>query len=148
MAVRGGDGPEIRRSKCCHGTPMALRLQASRCGVAGTRNDVNHKQIARMMREDNLLEVRGQWVYPPRRSLRIVRVHLNLASRMTLSGPDQLWAADSTYIRLAREFVYLAVILDVFSRKIIGWALGRSLKAQLPLLALDRAAAVVTFLNA
>jgi putative transposase len=100
---------------------------------------VNHKRIARMMREDNLLAVRE--VYLPRRSLRIVRVHLNLASRMTLSGPDQLWAADITYIRLACEFVYLAVMLDVFSRKVIGWALGRSLKAQLPLLALDRAVA-------
>jgi putative transposase len=55
---------------------------------------VNHERIARMMREDNLLAVRE--VYLPRRSLRIVRVHLNLASRMTLSGPDQLWAADIT----------------------------------------------------
>lgn len=100
---------------------------------------VNHKRIARVMREDNLLGVRE--VCLPRRSLRIVRVHLNLASRMTLSGPDQLWAADITYIRLACEFVYLAVMLDVFSRKVVGWALGRSLKAQLPLLALDRAVA-------
>jgi len=79
-----------------------------------------------MTREDNLLTVRE--VYLPRRSLRIVRVHLNLASRMTLSGPDQLWAADITYIRLAREFVYLAVTLDDFSRKVIGWALERSSK--------------------
>ena len=60
---------------------------------------------------------------------------------MTLSGPHQLWAADITYIRLAREFVYLAVVLDVFSRKVIGWALGRSLKAQLPLSALEQAVA-------
>jgi putative transposase len=103
---------------------------------------VNHKRIARIMREDNLLAVRDQCVRFPRRSLRVVRVHLNLASRMTLSGPDQLWAADITYIRLASEFVYLAVMLDVFSRKVIGWALGRSLKAQLPLVALDRAVAI------
>ncbi len=60
---------------------------------------------------------------------------------MTLSGPDQLWVADITYIRLACEFVYLAVVLDVFSRKVIGWALGRSLKAQLPICALERAIA-------
>lgn len=91
------------------------------------------------MREDNLLAVREEFLPP--RSLRIVRIHLNLASRMTLAGPDQLWAADITYIRLASEFVYLAVVLDVFSRKVIGWALGRSLKAQLTLLALDRAVA-------
>jgi putative transposase len=77
---------------------------------------VNHKRIARLMREDNLLAVREECF--PRRSLRIVRVYLNLASRMTLSGPNQLWAADITYIRLASEFVYLAVILDVFSRKV------------------------------
>jgi putative transposase len=60
---------------------------------------------------------------------------------MTLLGPDQLWVADITYIRLAREFVYLAVVLDMFSRKVIGWALGRSLKAQLPICALEHAIA-------
>ena len=60
---------------------------------------------------------------------------------MTLLGPNQLWVADITYIRLAREFVYLAVVLDMFSRKVIGWALGRSLKAQLPICALERAIA-------
>ncbi|MGC1768307.1 MAG: IS3 family transposase [Candidatus Acidiferrales bacterium] len=73
--------------------------------------------------------------------LRAVRVHLNLAGRMTLSGPNQLWAADITYIRLASEFVYLAVVLDVFSRKVVGWALARNLKAELPLSALERAVA-------
>ncbi len=60
---------------------------------------------------------------------------------MTLSGPNQLWAADITYIRLASEFVYLAVVLDVFSRKVVSWALARNLKAQLPLSALERAVA-------
>jgi transposase InsO family protein len=60
---------------------------------------------------------------------------------MTLLGLNQLWVADITYIRLACECVYLAVVLDVFSRKVIGWALGRSLKAQLPICALERAIA-------
>ena len=60
---------------------------------------------------------------------------------MTLLGPNQLWAADMTYVRLASEFVYLAVVLDIFSRKVIGWALGRGLKAQLPLSALEQAIA-------
>ena len=60
---------------------------------------------------------------------------------MTLLGPNQLWVADITYIRLACEFVYIAVVLDAFSRKVIGWALGRSLKAQLPICALERAIA-------
>src|SRR6266852_2350944 len=102
---------------------------------------VNHKRIARIMREDNLLDVRQEWFRPVERLLRGSRIYLNLASRMTLLGPNQLWAADITYIRLAREFVYLAVVLDVFSRKVIGWALGRSLKGQLPLCALERAIA-------
>jgi putative transposase len=74
----------------------------------------NHKRVARIMREDNLLTVRDQWFRPPGHSLRVARVHLNLASRMTLSGPNQLWAADITYVRLTSEFVHLAVVLDVF----------------------------------
>ena len=102
---------------------------------------VNHKRIARIMREDNLLTVREQWFRTSGDSLRVARVHLNLAGRMTLSGPNQLWAADITYVRLTREFVYLAVVLDIFSRKVIGWALGRGLKAQLPLSALEQAIA-------
>ena len=102
---------------------------------------VNHKRIGRIMREDNLLVVRRDRCRTPRNTLRAARVYLNLAKRMTLLGPDQLWVADITYIRLAREFVYLAVVLDTFSRKVIGWALGRSLKAQLPISALDRAIA-------
>jgi putative transposase len=101
----------------------------------------NHKRIARFMREDNLLAVREEWIEPAEHSLRAARVHLNLAGRMTLSGPNQLWAADITYIRLASEFVYLAVVLDVFSRKVVSWALARNLKAQLPLSALERAVA-------
>jgi transposase InsO family protein len=88
---------------------------------------VNHKRIARIMREDNLLVVRQDRPRNRGQALRAARVYLNLAARMTLLGPDQLWAADITYIRLAREFVYLAVVLDVFSRKVIGWSFGRNL---------------------
>jgi transposase InsO family protein len=102
---------------------------------------VNHKRIARIMQQDNLLGVRLEWLRPGQQHIRAARIYLNLAKRMTLSGPNQLWAADITYIRLACEFVYLAVVLDVFSRKVIGWALGRSLKAQLPVCALQRAIA-------
>jgi transposase InsO family protein len=102
---------------------------------------VNHKRIARIMREDNLLAVRQELSRPREHTLRAARIYLNLAKRMTVLGPNQLWVADITYIRLASEFVYLAVVLDVFSRKVIGWALGRSLKAQLPVCALERAIA-------
>jgi len=99
----------------------------------------NHKRIARIMREDNLLKVRHPQVLPRERSVRAVQIYLNLATRMKLSGPNQLWIADITYIRLRAEFVYLAVVLDVFSRKVVGWSLGRTLQARLPLCALKRA---------
>jgi putative transposase len=101
----------------------------------------NHKRLARIMREDNLLSVRRA---PPSASLgdtRAVQSYLNLPSRMKLSGPNQLWIADITYIRLRTEFVYLAVILDGFSRAVVGWALERTLQAKLPLRALERAIA-------
>ena len=58
-------------------------------------------------------------------------VHLNLANRMQLSGINQLWVADITFVCLQQEFVYLAVILDAYSRKVVGWALDHSLAAQL-----------------
>jgi putative transposase len=66
-------------------------------------------------------------------------VYLNLAGRMTLTGINQLWVADITYIRLHCEFVYLAVILDKFSRKVVGWELDRTLAARLPIVALEKA---------
>ena len=69
------------------------------------------------------------------------RCTLNLASRMKLTGINQLWVADITYIRLKREFVYLAVILDAYSRKVVGWALDRTLAARLPIAALEHAIA-------
>src|SRR5207253_5403472 len=65
----------------------------------------------------------------------------NLASRLKLTGINQLWVADITYIRLKTEFVYLAVILDGFSRKVVGWALERTLATRLPKAALERAIA-------
>ena len=68
-------------------------------------------------------------------------VYLNLASRMNLTGMNQLWIADITYIRLRKEFVYLAVILDAFSRKVVGWALDRTLASRLPIAALEEAIA-------
>ncbi len=70
-----------------------------------------------------------------------LEVYLNLARRMKLTGINQLWVADITYIRLKAEFVYLAVILDAFSRKVVGWALERTLAARLPIAALEHAIA-------
>jgi len=102
---------------------------------------VNHKRVLRMQREDNLLAVQPRAFLVTTHSDHSFEVYLNLASRMKLTGTNQLWVADITYIRLKREFVYLAVILDAFSRKVVGWALGRTLAARLPIAALQQAIA-------
>jgi putative transposase len=100
---------------------------------------VNHKRVSRMMREDNLLAVQPRAFVVTTDSRHELEVYLNLARRMKLTGLNQLWVADITYIRLQTEFVYLAVILDGFSRKVVGWALGRTLATQLPKDALEKA---------
>ena len=100
---------------------------------------VNHKRVLRLMREDNLLGVEPKAFVVTTDSDHDQQVYLNLAKRMKPTAINQLWVADITYIRLASEFVYLAVVLDVFSRKVVGWALDRTLTARLPLLALSRA---------
>lgn len=102
--------------------------------------DVGHRRVGRIMREDNLLCLR-------RRKFRVIttdsnhqlRVYPNLAASMDLTGIDQLWIADITYIRLELEFIYLAVVLDSFSRRVIGWALDRHLEDDLPIAALEMA---------
>jgi transposase InsO family protein len=100
---------------------------------------VNGKRVLRLMREDNLLAVQAGAFVPTTNSNHDFRVYLNLAGRMKLTGINQLWVADLTYIRLKGEFVYLAVILDAFSRKVVGWALDRTLKAELTIAALNKA---------
>jgi putative transposase len=102
---------------------------------------VNHKRVARIMREDNLLGVQPKAFVVTTDSDHELEVYLNLASRMKLTGIDQLWVADITYIRLQAEFVYLAVILDSFSRKVVGWALDRTLASRLAIAALEQAIA-------
>ena len=88
---------------------------------------VNHKRVARLLREDNLLAIQPRTFVVTTDAQHDLEVYLNLARRLTVTGINQLWVADITYIRLQREFVYLAVILDAFSRKVVGWALERSL---------------------
>jgi putative transposase len=90
-----------------------------------------------MMREDNLLCVRRRaFVITTTDSRHRLPVYPNLARDFTPPAINQLWVADITYIRLCTEFVYLAVVLDAFSRRVIGWALGRRLEAELALAAL------------
>jgi transposase InsO family protein len=103
---------------------------------------VNHKRVLRLMREDNLLGIEPRAFIATTRSDHDSEVYLNLARRMKLNAINQLWVADITYIRLRQEFVYLALVLDAFSRKVVGWALERSLTTRLPLLALERAIAL------
>ncbi|MFZ0288678.1 MAG: IS3 family transposase, partial [Candidatus Sulfotelmatobacter sp.] len=102
---------------------------------------VNHKRVLRIIREDNLLAVQPRAFVVTTDSDHEFEVYLNLASRMKLTGMNQLWIADITYIRLKQEFVYLAVILDAFSRKVVGWALDRTLASRLPIAALEGAIA-------
>lgn len=100
---------------------------------------VNHKRVLRMMREDNLLCVRRRMFVVTTDSRHNLPLYPNLAREMAPTAINQLWVADITYIRLRIEFVYLAVILDAFSRRVIGWALGRTLEAELAVAALRMA---------
>jgi transposase InsO family protein len=102
----------------------------------------NHKRVLRLMREDNLLCLRRAAFVPTTTDSRHGwRVVANLARGMEPTGLDQLWVADITYVHLAEAFAYLAVVLDAFSRRVIGWALEIHLRAELAIAALDMAIA-------
>ena len=101
--------------------------------------DVNRKRVQRLMREDNLLCVTKRKFVVTTDSAHGLKVYPNLAASMTITGVNQLWVADITYIRLAEEFVYLAVILDAYSRRVIGWHLDDSLQDSLTIAALRMA---------
>jgi putative transposase len=99
----------------------------------------NHKRVSRIMREDNLLCLRRRKFVVTTDSDHQHRVYPNVAGDMKLTAVNQLWVADITYIRLETEFVYLAVILDAFSRRVVGWALDRTLETGLVIAALHQA---------
>jgi len=100
---------------------------------------VNHKRVLRLMREDNLLSIRRRRFVLTTDSAHSWRVYPNLARRMVLSGINQLWVADITYVRLQQEFIYLAVILDVYSRCVVGWSISRQLDSRITKQALEAA---------
>jgi putative transposase len=100
---------------------------------------VNRKRLQRLMREDNLLVFRRRRYVVTTNSRHTYAVYQNLARDFTPTATNQLWVADITYIRLRESFVYLAVILDAFSRRVIGWELGETLEAELCRRALRRA---------
>jgi transposase InsO family protein len=103
---------------------------------------INHKRVLRLMREDNLLCLRRKPFVPQttdsRHDWEIVP---NLARGLRVTALDQLWVADITYVRLQEEFAYLAVVLDAFSRAVIGWAMTDHLRASLAIEALNMALA-------
>jgi putative transposase len=101
--------------------------------------EVNRKRVQRLMREDNLLCVVKRKFVVTSDSAHGLRVYPNRTASMVLTGVDQLWVADITYIRLEEEFVYLAVILDAYSKRVIGWHLDDGLDDSLTLTALRMA---------
>ena len=101
--------------------------------------EVGTKKVRRLMKQDNLLAVRRRKFVATTDSDHDFVVYPNLAEQLIVRDVNQLWVADITYVRLLKEFVYLAVVLDAFSRRAVGWALSRSLQASLPLAALENA---------
>ena len=100
---------------------------------------VNRKRLQRLMREDNLLCVAKRKFVVTTDSAHALGVYPNLPPTMILTGINQLWIADITYIRLQEEFIYLAVILDAYSRRVIGWSLDDTMAESLTLAALEMA---------
>jgi transposase InsO family protein len=103
--------------------------------------DVNKKRVHRLMRQMGLLVKTKRKTRKTTNSAHDFPRYPNLVQNLEAARPDQVWVSDITYIRLRDEFVYLAVIMDVFTRSIRGWHLGRSLDQSLTLIALDRALA-------
>ena len=114
--------------------PMAAELQRQNLPTGRDR-------VLRYMREANLLCRRRRAFVTTTDSRHSLKVFPNLTRDLQLTAVDQLWVADITYIRLPRDFVYLAVVMDAFSRRVIGWALDRHMMTELPMAALKMALA-------
>lgn len=117
----------------CYGYRPIL-AQLKRQGV-----QVGERRVRRLLREDNLLCLRKRRFVLTTDSDHALPVYPNLARGLLLTDTDQLWRADITFVRLRQEFIYLAVVLDAFSRRVIGWALQRYLDTRLTMQALERA---------
>jgi transposase InsO family protein len=118
------------------------RLRGYRMLTALLRREghlVNRKRVLRLMREDNLLSLRRKKYVFTTDSAHTLPIYPNLARHARLTAPNQLWVADITFIRLRDEFIYLAVVLDAYSRRVVGWNLGRNLQAELAVGALQMA---------
>jgi putative transposase len=102
---------------------------------------VNRKRVLRVMRDDNLLSLRKRKFVVTTDSTHGRLAYPNLITDVSLTAPNQVWVADITYVRLREEFIFLAMVLDAFSRRVLGWELGESLQTRLALAALNRALA-------
>jgi putative transposase len=124
----------VLENRCYGYRPVAAELRHR--GVVA-----NRKRVLRLMRADNLLAVRKQRFVFTTDSRHSYAVYANLAARLKLTGINQLWVADITYVRLRETFLYLAIVMDAYSRRVVGWELGEDLRAELALRALNRALA-------
>jgi transposase InsO family protein len=124
---------QIALEMCCYGYRSIL-AQLKRQGER-----VGERRVRRLLREDNLLCLRKKRFVVTTDSDHDLPVYPNLAKNLSVTDTDQLWRADITYVRLRHEFVYLAAVLDAYSRRVIGWALERYLDTRLTLQALHRA---------
>ena len=102
---------------------------------------VNAKRVYRLMRQDNLLCLRKRKFVVTTDSNHGRKIYPNLAAKIASTGVSQLWVADITYVRLEEEFIFVAVILDAYSRRVIGWAMDRNMEDELTLTALRMALA-------
>jgi putative transposase len=134
MELRDAIQRIVLENRCYGYRRVAAELRAQ-----GRRE--NRKRVLRLMREDNLLALRKRKFVLTTDSQHEYLVYPNLAAKLELQAINQLWVADITYIRLLEDFVYLAVILDAYSRRVVGWALGEGLDGQLTLEALNHAVA-------
>jgi transposase InsO family protein len=110
-----------------------------RCLSPYSHADKDQDRVLRIMREDNLLCLRKKKYVLTTDSQHDFAVYSNLAAELSLTAVNQLWVADITYVRLLEEFVFLSVILDAYSRRVIGWELDESLHAAPTIRALERA---------
>jgi transposase InsO family protein len=124
----------VLENRCYGYRPVAAELRHR--GVVA-----NRKRVLRLMRADNLLAVHKQRFVFTTDSRHSYAVYANLAARLKLTGINQLWVADITYVRLRETFLYLAIVMDAYSRRVVGWELGENLRAELALRALNRALA-------
>jgi len=134
MAIREAVQTEALRRRVNGYRRVTRELQKK--GIA-----VGEGVVRRILRSDNLLAIRKRKFVATTDSSHGYLVYPNLAQYVQVTATNQLWVSDITYLRLGREFVYLAVVLDVFSRRVVGWSLGRSLQVAIPLAALNQAIA-------